>query len=44
MTYQGPTCQDCGGQGGFPETTLNPDGSQITVWRSCTGCSGRGHA
>lgn len=44
MTYQPPTCTDCGGQGGFPETTLNEDGSQTTVFRTCDTCHGRGHA
>lgn len=44
MSYQGPTCTGCGGQGGYPETSLNEDGSQVTVWRSCTSCGGRGHA
>ncbi|MFF9279543.1 hypothetical protein [Streptomyces griseosporeus] len=44
MSYQGPTCTDCGGQGGHAETTPKPDGGQVTVWRSCTGCGGRGHA
>lgn len=44
MSYQGPTCTSCGGQGGHPETTIREDGAQITVFRTCTGCGGRGHA
>lgn len=44
MSYQGPTCTGCGGQGGHAETTPQPGGGQTTVWRTCTGCSGRGHA
>jgi hypothetical protein len=43
MSYQGPTCTGCGGQGGYPETTPHADGSQTTVFRPCTECSGRGH-
>ncbi|MFI0268586.1 hypothetical protein [Streptomyces luteogriseus] len=44
MSYQGPTCTSCGGRGGYPETTVNEDGSSVTVFRACTSCSGRGHA
>jgi hypothetical protein len=43
MSYQGPTCTSCGGQGGYPETAINADGSQTTVFRPCTTCGGRGH-
>jgi DnaJ-class molecular chaperone len=44
MSYQGPTCTSCGGQGGHAETTPKPDGGHTTVWRPCIGCAGRGHA
>ncbi len=44
MSYQGPTCTGCGGQGGHAETTVNADGSSITVFRTCTSCGGRGRA
>jgi DnaJ-class molecular chaperone len=37
-----PVCNGCGGRGGFPETTINPDGSQVTVFRPCPTCGGRG--
>ena len=36
------TCNGCGGQGGFPETTIKPDGTQITIFRTCSSCGGRG--
>ncbi|WP_260335785.1 hypothetical protein [Streptomyces sp. EAS-AB2608] len=35
-------CKDCGGQGGFPDTTPKPGGGHVTVWRPCTSCGGRG--
>lgn len=37
-------CQGCGGQGGFPETTPKPDGGQVTVFRRCDDCQGKGCA
>ncbi len=39
-----PTCQGCGGQGGYPETTPKQGGGQVTVWRRCATCGGRGTA
>jgi DnaJ-class molecular chaperone len=44
MSYKGPTCTSCGGAGGHTETTVNEDGTTISVWRSCTTCGGRGHS
>lgn len=44
MSYQPPTCQGCGGQGGHTEPTPKPGGGQVTVFRPCGTCSGRGHA
>lgn len=44
MSYEGPTCNGCGGAGGHVETTLNEDGSQVSVFRPCTTCNGRGMA
>lgn len=43
MTYHGTTCQGCGGQGGYPETTPT-DGGHVTVWRTCGTCGGTGRA
>jgi len=42
MSYTGPTCTGCGGQGGHPETTPHPGGGHTTVFRTCTTCNGRG--
>jgi DnaJ-class molecular chaperone len=44
MSYEPPICTGCGGQGGAPETTLKPDGGQVTVFRTCGTCHGRGRA
>lgn len=44
MSYEGPTCQGCGGQGGHVETTPTEDGGHVSVWRACGACSGRGHS
>lgn len=44
MTYTPPTCTTCGGQGGYPETTPNPNGGQTTIFRTCHNCHGTGRA
>lgn len=42
MSYEGPTCTGCGGQGGYPETIPLPDGGHNTIFRTCPTCNGRG--
>ncbi|WP_286318811.1 hypothetical protein [Streptomyces sp. STCH 565 A] len=42
MTYEGPTCTSCGGDGGTTETTTDEDGVTRGDWHPCTACGGRG--
>lgn len=42
MTYEPRVCAGCGGAGGHAETVLTDDGGQITIFRTCAGCSGTG--
>ncbi|MFF8679516.1 hypothetical protein ACF07F_16555 [Streptomyces sp. NPDC015237] len=44
MSYEGPPCTGCNGNGGTTETTTREDGTEVGVWRPCGGCGGRGHS
>lgn len=40
--YEPQTCTECGGQGGFTETSWGQNGARIDVWRTCGACQGTG--